>query len=73
MEKIDVLVKVADNANIDLIMSELKEYVNDIDLDFVRKSVKAIGMVAVKVERCAKWAVEILTELVKQEGADTAL
>lgn len=39
MEKIDVLVKVADNANIDLIMSELKEYVNDIDLDFVRKSV----------------------------------
>ena len=73
MEKIDVLVKVADNANIDLIMSELKEYVNDIDLDFVRKSVWAIGMVAMKVERCAKRAVEILQELVKQEGADTAL
>jgi len=39
MEKIDVLVKVADNSNIDLIMSEFKEYVNDIDSDFVRKSV----------------------------------
>jgi len=65
MEKIDVLVKVADNANIDLIMSELKEYVNDIDLDFVWKSVWAIGMVAMKVERCAKRAVEILQELVK--------
>lgn len=53
MEKIDVLVKVADNGNIDLIMSELKEYCNDIDQDFVRKSVRAIGLVAVKVERCA--------------------
>ncbi len=73
MEKIDVLVKVADNSNIDLIMSEFKEYVNDIDSDFVRKSVWAIGMIAVKVERCAKKAVEILQEVVKQEGADTAL
>lgn len=73
MEKLDILVKVADNGNIDLIISELKEYCNDLDPDFVRKSVKAIGIVAVKVERCAKWAVEILQELVKQEGADTAL
>lgn len=73
MEKIDVLVKVADNSNIDLIMSELKEYVIDIDQEFVRKSVKAIGMVAVKIERCAKRAVEILQELIKQEGADTSL
>jgi len=73
MEKIDVLVKVADNGNIDLIMSELKEYCHDIELDFVRKSVKAIGLVATKVERCAKRAVEILEELVQQEGADTAL
>ena len=73
MEKIDVLVKVADNGNIDLIMSELKEYCQDIELDFVSASVKAIGLVATKVERCAKRAVEILQELVCQEGADTAL
>ena len=59
--------------SIDLIISELKEYCNDLDPDFVRKSVRAIGIVAVKVERCAKRAVEILQELVKQEGADTAL
>ncbi len=57
----------------DLIISELKEYCNDLDLDFVRKAVRAIGIVAVKVERCARRAVEILQELVKQEGADTAL
>lgn len=73
MEKLDILVKVADNGNIDLIISELKEYCNDLDPDFVRKSVKAIGIVAVKVERCANRAVEILGELVKQEQADTAL
>jgi vesicle coat complex subunit len=42
-----------------LIISELKEYFNDLDPEFVRKSVKAIGIVAVKVERCVKKAVEI--------------
>ena len=72
MEKIDILVKVANNNNIDLIMSELKEYCYDIDLDFVRKSVKAVGLVSVKVERCAKRGVEIMMDIIKQEGAETA-
>ena len=54
MEKLDVLVKVADNGNIDLIMSELKEYCYYIDEEFARKSVKTIGHVAIKVERCAR-------------------
>jgi vesicle coat complex subunit len=43
LEKIDILVKVADKKNFDTILNELKEYSNDIDLDLVRKSVKAIG------------------------------
>jgi len=31
LEKIDILVKVADEKNVDIILAELKEYAGDID------------------------------------------
>lgn len=43
LEKIDILVKVADKKNVESILNELKEYANDMDMELVRKSVKAIG------------------------------
>lgn len=43
LEKIDILVKVADKKNVESISNELKEYANDMDMELVRKSVKAIG------------------------------
>lgn len=43
LEKIDILVKVADDKNVDTILAELKEYSGDIDPELVRKSVRAIG------------------------------
>jgi AP-1 complex subunit beta-1 len=73
LEKVDVLVKVADNNNVDSILAELKEYATDIDLDLVRKAMRAIGHVAVKVERAAKRATEIVADILEQEGAENAL
>jgi len=43
LEKIDILVKVADKNNCDQILQELKEYSNDVDMELVGASVKAIG------------------------------
>lgn len=43
LEKIDVLVKVSDKKNADVILNELKEYSQDMDMELVRKSVRAIG------------------------------
>jgi len=68
LTKIDVLVAVADSTNVDLIVSELHEYCNDIDQDFVRRSVRAIGQVVCKVERVAKKGVEALREHINHEG-----
>ena len=74
LKKIDVLVMVSDSSNVDLIISELKEYCNDIDQDFVRKAVRAIGQVWWKIERIAKKGVEVLKEYINHEGgAETAL
>jgi AP-1 complex subunit beta-1 len=68
LEKIDILVKVADEKNTDIILNELKEYSNDVDAELVRKSVKAIGHIILKVDKSAKKAVEILHEIVNSPG-----
>ena len=66
LEKIDILIKVADDKNADAILNELKEYANDLELELIRKSIKAIGSIILKVDKSAKKAVEILQEIVTQ-------
>jgi AP-1 complex subunit beta-1 len=64
LEKIDILVKVADDKNADVILNELKEYANDIEHELIRKSIRAIGTIILRVDKAAKRAVEILQEIV---------
>jgi vesicle coat complex subunit len=64
LEKIDILVKVADDKNADIILNELKEYANDMEIELIRSSIKAIGTIILRVDKAAKRAVEILQELV---------
>lgn len=64
LEKIDILVKVADEKIADVILNELKEYANDIELELIRKSIRAIGTIILRVDKAAKRAVEILQEIV---------
>jgi AP-1 complex subunit beta-1 len=64
LEKIDILVKVADDKNADVILNELREYANDIELELIRKSIRAIGTIILRVDKSAKRAVEILQEIV---------
>ena len=44
------MIRVASQANIAQVLSELKDYATEVDVDFVRKSVRAIGRCAIKVE-----------------------
>jgi len=44
---------------------ELKEYCNRADVEFVRKSVRAIGRSAIKLDRAAEKCVNVLLELMK--------
>ncbi len=48
-EKLEIIVKLANAQNIDIILNELKEYVLEVDVDFVRKCIKAIGRLAIKI------------------------
>lgn len=46
------------------VLTELKEYSSEVDLDFARQSIKALGQCAVKFESVADDAVALLVELI---------
>ncbi|TEB33716.1 clathrin binding protein [Coprinellus micaceus] len=64
VEKLDIMVRLAHERNVDALLSELKEYASEVDVDFVRKSVKAIGQTAVKIEEAAEKCVNVLLDLI---------
>uniref|UniRef100_A0A8C5JDE3 AP complex subunit beta n=1 Tax=Junco hyemalis TaxID=40217 RepID=A0A8C5JDE3_JUNHY len=51
LEKLDIMIRLASQANIAQVLAELKEYATEVDVDFVRKAVRAIGRCAIKVEQ----------------------
>lgn len=64
LQKLEVMVRIANSSNVDQLLAELKEYAVEVDVDFVRKAVRAIGQVAIKIEECAEKAVNVLLELI---------
>jgi len=65
MEKLEIIIKLVTEKNIDQVLIELKEYATEVDVDFVRKSVSAIGRCAVKLERAAERCIGVLLELIQ--------
>jgi len=43
----------------------VRRYATEVDVDFVRKSVRAIGICAVKIERAADRCIDVLLELIQ--------
>ena len=64
LEKLDVMIRLASAANIQQVLAELKEYATEVDVDFVRKAVRAIGRCAIKVEGSSQRCVDILLDLI---------
>ncbi|KAK1284426.1 Beta-adaptin-like protein C [Acorus calamus] len=65
MEKLEIMIKLASDRNIDQVLLEFKEYATEVDVDFVRKAVRAIGRCAIKLERAAEHCISVLLELIK--------
>lgn len=65
LEKLDIMIRLASQANINQVLTELKEYATEVDVDFVRKAVRAIGRCAIKVEQSAERCVATLLELIQ--------
>ncbi|KAI8071065.1 adaptin N terminal region-domain-containing protein [Gongronella butleri] len=64
MEKLEIMIRLCNDRNVDQLLSELKEYANEVDVDFVRKSVNAIGRCAIKIEEAAERCINVLLDLI---------
>lgn len=65
LEKLDIMCRLTSEANVAQVITELKEYATEVDVDFVRKSVRAIGRCAIKVEVAAEKCVSTLIDLIQ--------
>ncbi|KAL4703516.1 hypothetical protein ACJJTC_018100 [Scirpophaga incertulas] len=65
LEKLDIMIRLASQANIAQVLGELKEYATEVDVDFVRKSSQGYGRCAIKVEPSAERCVSTLLELIQ--------
>jgi AP-1 complex subunit beta-1 len=65
LEKLEVIIKLCSERNIDQVLSELREYANEVDVEFVRKSVRAIGRCAIKIDAASEKCVNVLLDLIK--------
>jgi len=65
MEKLEIMIKLASDRNVDQVLMELKEYAHEVDVEFVRRSVRAIGRCAIKLERAAERCINVLLELIQ--------
>ncbi|KAF2640406.1 AP-1 complex subunit beta-1 [Massarina eburnea CBS 473.64] len=64
LQKLEIMVRIANDKNVDQLLAELKEYALEVDMDFVRRAVKAIGQVAIKIESASEKCVNTLLDLI---------
>ncbi|KAF5022420.1 hypothetical protein F66182_5505 [Fusarium sp. NRRL 66182] len=64
LQKLEIMVRIANEHNYEQLLAELKEYALEVDMDFVRRAVKAIGQVAIKIENAAEKCVTALEDLI---------
>ena len=60
LEKIELLTLLCNNENYQQILNEFKEYINEVDIEFVKKSIRAVGRIGVKNEKAADKSVSVL-------------
>ncbi|GAA5983309.1 hypothetical protein JCM10908_000235 [Rhodotorula pacifica] len=65
LAKLEVIHRLATARNVEQVLAELQEYASEVDVDFVRKSVRTIGRLAIKIPSAADLCISVLLQLVK--------
>ena len=65
LEKLEIIVRLTSEKNVEYVLAELKEYATEVDVEFVRRAVLAIGRIAVKLERATERCISSLLDLIK--------
>lgn len=65
MEKLDIIVTNCHATNVNVVLDELAEYCNSVDVQFVRKTIRVIGQLALKMAASARRCADILVKVVE--------
>ena len=65
LEKLEIMIMLVNEDNLEQVLLELREYAQEVDVEFVRRSVRAIGRCAIKLESMAQRCVKVLLELIR--------
>jgi len=69
LEKIDIMVQLTGERNIEQVMNELKEYASGVEVEIVRKSIRAIGRCALRMEKSAERCVSTILDLIELKNS----
>lgn len=65
MEKLEILIMLANERNVEQVLHEFQEAASEVDVEFVRKAVRAIGRCAIKIDQAAGRCIQVLLELIR--------
>ncbi|KAE9034490.1 hypothetical protein PR001_g9713 [Phytophthora rubi] len=65
MDKLEIIIRLVSERNIEQVLLEFKESATEVNVEFVRRSVRAIGRCAVKLEHAAEKCINVLLELIQ--------
>ncbi|RKP10901.1 Clathrin/coatomer adaptor, adaptin-like protein [Thamnocephalis sphaerospora] len=65
LSKLEIIFRLATERNARQVLSELREYASEIDVDFVRRAVRCIGRLGIKIESAAEMCIATLLELIQ--------
>lgn len=68
LEKLEIVVRLAADANAALLLGELKEYAMEFEPVLVAKAIYSMGAVAIKLAASSIHAVNLLVDLIEQRG-----
>lgn len=65
-EKLNILVRLTNASNAQIVLSELMEYAGEVDIVFAQKAVSSIARIALRLPSAAEECVSLLSELLKR-------
>ena len=66
-EKVDIMIALTTPVNVHEVLSELKEYCHDVDGDFARKAMQAVGKCAIGFEVSVEFCIKIVLEVIENK------
>lgn len=68
LEKLDIMIRLANEHNFNLLLNELKEYSMEFEPSLISKSIRSIGMLAIKLPSSIIKCINLIVELIDLKG-----